>query len=300
MTASSPGVFIEELSPRSRDIVGVDTSVTAFVGRTRRGPVNESILVASLADFERVFGGLWSRSLLGYSVRDFFEQGGTEAVVVRVHRSVPDDVATLRLGVPPRQIVLEAMSPGSWGSQLTATVAATPGSRGLLDLTVIDSATGARESFRRVSLKPRSRRRLDSVLNESTLVRVRGRLPEVLSGGLPVASAAVGGSDGASLDASDFTVGPDMRQKRKGIYALDHASSVGLVVVPPYSRRGLPRRVVVDTIAYAEKRGAVMIVDSPPTWDTPEAAAAVPPPALSGQPKCGYLLSVDSSCRPDS
>ena len=196
----------------------------AFVDRTRRGPVNESILVASFADFEHVFGGLWSRSLPGYSVRDFFEQGGTEAVVVQ---STGPYLMMWRLFVSAshrqRQIVLEATSPGSWGGQLTATVAATPGSR-KLDLTVTDGATGARESFRRVSLKPRSRRRLDRVLNESTLVRVRGRLPKVLSGGLPVASAAVGGSDGASLAASDFTVGPDMRQKRKGIYALDHAS----------------------------------------------------------------------------
>lgn len=271
---SSPDVDIEGMRPRSRGIVGIDSSVTAFVGRTRRGPVDQPVSVASFGEFERVFGRLWSKSQLGYSIREYFDQGGFRAVVVRVHRSDPADLATIRLGTVPRQITLEALSPGSWGQRLTATIAASPGRAGLLDLTVADGASGVRESFQHVSLRPRSRRRLDTVLDRSTLVRVRGALPEEMPRGLPLTSEALGGNDGGRLGSGDYTAGPGMRQKGRGVYSLSRVDPIGLIVVPPYSRRGLPRRVVADTIAYAEERGSVMLLDPLRAWDTAEKAAA--------------------------
>jgi phage tail sheath protein FI len=47
-----PGVYIQELPSGVRTIAGVSTSVTAFIGRTARGPVNEPVNVNSFADFE--------------------------------------------------------------------------------------------------------------------------------------------------------------------------------------------------------------------------------------------------------
>lgn len=72
---SYPGVYVEELPSGVRTITGVPTSITAFVGRALRGPLHEPVTLTSYADFERSFGGLWSESHLGYSVRDFFQQG---------------------------------------------------------------------------------------------------------------------------------------------------------------------------------------------------------------------------------
>jgi len=79
-----PGVYIEEIPSGVRTIVGVATSITAFVGRTDRGPVDEPTTIHSFADFERIFGGLSSQSTLSYAVRDFYLNGGQEAIILRL------------------------------------------------------------------------------------------------------------------------------------------------------------------------------------------------------------------------
>src|SRR4051812_6326995 len=83
-TLTYPGVYIEEIPSGVRTITGVATSITAFVGRALRGPVNEAVVINSFGDYERVFGGLWLDSSMGYAVRDFFLNGGGQAVVVRL------------------------------------------------------------------------------------------------------------------------------------------------------------------------------------------------------------------------
>jgi phage tail sheath protein FI len=84
---SFPGVYIEEQSSGVHSIPGVPTWIAAFVGRTRRGPVESPVAVSSYADFERQFGRLWKESALGFAVRDFFLNGGSEALIVRLRRS---------------------------------------------------------------------------------------------------------------------------------------------------------------------------------------------------------------------
>jgi phage tail sheath protein FI len=84
-TLSYPGVYIEEIPSGVRTITGVATSITAFVGLTRRGPINEPIMINGFADFERVFGGLWESSPLSFAVRDFYLNGGAQAVIVRLY-----------------------------------------------------------------------------------------------------------------------------------------------------------------------------------------------------------------------
>ena len=74
-----PGVYIEEIPSGVRTITGVATSVAAFLGRAKRGPVNEPVLVSSFADFERIYGGLWVDGPLSYAVRSFFLNGGALA-----------------------------------------------------------------------------------------------------------------------------------------------------------------------------------------------------------------------------
>jgi phage tail sheath protein FI len=55
-TLTYPGVYIEEVPSGVRTIVGVATSITAFVGRARRGPTNRAVTINGFADFERIFG----------------------------------------------------------------------------------------------------------------------------------------------------------------------------------------------------------------------------------------------------
>src|SRR5712691_2751774 len=81
---SYPGVYIEEIPSGVRTITGVATSITAFIGRALRGPTDDAITINSYGDFERIFGGLWADSTLGYAVRDFYLNGGSQAIIVRL------------------------------------------------------------------------------------------------------------------------------------------------------------------------------------------------------------------------
>ena len=54
ITPTYPGVYVEKISSGVRTITGVATSITAFIGRALRGPVNEPVTINSFGDFERI------------------------------------------------------------------------------------------------------------------------------------------------------------------------------------------------------------------------------------------------------
>jgi len=97
-----PGVYIEEIPSGVRTITGVATSITAFIGRAERGPVNEPTTITSFGDYERTFGGLSLLSTMSYAVRDFYLNGGSQAIIVRCIRNG----STARIRLP-----VEASSP---------------------------------------------------------------------------------------------------------------------------------------------------------------------------------------------
>ena len=113
---SYPGVYIEEIPSGVRTIVGVATSITAFVGRAVSGPSNQPVLINSFADFDRQFGGLDGDYPLSYAVNDFYQNGGSQAIIVRVAAST-STAATLSVN----GLNLIASSAGTWGNNLTAT-----------------------------------------------------------------------------------------------------------------------------------------------------------------------------------
>lgn len=84
VTPTYPGVYIEEIPSGVRTIVGVATSITAFVGKAMRGPVNKAERILSFGDFARKFGGISASSEMSYAVQQFFLNGGTEAWIVRI------------------------------------------------------------------------------------------------------------------------------------------------------------------------------------------------------------------------
>src|SRR5689334_2319788 len=90
----APGVYVEEVSFRSKSIEGVPTSTTGFAGMTRYGPVQypngpsttEPRLITSFTEFERTYGGLETLKMpteadericfMAHAARAFFENGG--------------------------------------------------------------------------------------------------------------------------------------------------------------------------------------------------------------------------------
>jgi hypothetical protein len=119
-----PGVYIQEVPSGVRTITGVATSITAFIGRAAAGPTDEPVMLTSFADYERRFGGLDVLSPMSYAVRDFYSNGGSLALIVRV---LHDDASSATITLPgsggaATNLVLEASSRGAWGNRLRAAV----------------------------------------------------------------------------------------------------------------------------------------------------------------------------------
>lgn len=105
----APGVFVEEVSFRSKSIEGVSTTTTGFIGPCRYGPVTEAPeILTSLTEFERrhgdggplafgADGSTTGANYLRHAVASFFEEGGKRLYVSRVFRprsgSYPSDLA---------------------------------------------------------------------------------------------------------------------------------------------------------------------------------------------------------------
>jgi uncharacterized protein len=124
ITPTYPGVYIEEIPSGVRTITGVATSITAFIGYFRRGPMNRAVQVLNMGDFERVFGGLHARSEASYGIQQFFLNGGTEAWVVRTAAGA---VASANVAMQSAiggatALTVTAANPGLWGNGLRVSV----------------------------------------------------------------------------------------------------------------------------------------------------------------------------------
>ena len=296
-----PGVYIEEIPSGVRTITGVATSVTAFIGCAKRGPVNEPKTINNFGDFDRIFGGLWEKSALGFAVRDFYLNGGAQAIIVRLYHaesgdSPPPSSASLTLS----NLTLIAANEGAWGNHLRARVDYDVSKdiadkyglaeSDLFNLTVRDMLTGSVEEFRNLTVKE-SPRKIDLVLkNQSKLVLAPGILPDnppnahaALAPGqdlwgdnIPATNTGVAdqdkASDGIDLTNDDFIV-QNTENSKTGLYALEKADLFNLLCIPPFGATpDLMATLVGEAAAYCEKRRAMMIVDPPSNWTSKEDA----------------------------
>jgi uncharacterized protein len=147
-----PGVYIEEVQSSVHTIVGVPTSVAAFVGHAGRGPVDTPVQVNSWADYERAFGSLDPSSPMSYAAYLFFVNGGNRAQVVRAG-ATDGSAAPARIAIST-DVILAASSPGTWGNGLEVVV----DTKNLINtatqfnLAITDTSTGATEAYSGVSL----------------------------------------------------------------------------------------------------------------------------------------------------
>ena len=196
-----PGVYIDELPNPVRTIIGVSTAVAAFVGPAARGPVDEPRHITSWSDFDRIYGGLSAASLMSYAVFHFYQNGGSEAEIVRV--AARDASAVIDLG---NGVKLQALKAGAAGNDIKARVDFDPGDATIYKLQVKGDAQTFTIKADATADKPDS---LDQQLNKSTLVTVatdtaRVKPPESppAVGGDPFGDPAIpqgkGGQDGAS------------------------------------------------------------------------------------------------------
>ena len=306
-----PGVYVEEIPSGVRTIVGVPTSITAFIGRAKKGELNKPVTINNFGDFERKFGGRWLHSPMSYAVQDFFLNGGGQAIIVRVYKSAGGGSDSAKLEVGGLELI--AVSPGLWGQNLRAEVII-PGNipeelaermgvqvEDLFNLVVTDG--NLLETYNNVTVVE-SPRRLDRVLADtSQLVRYDGILnpetpPTVVAGQDPVLAkeeelktaepadkpaikdaiktlkTAMGGSDGSIIGNENEEVTGSENEKT-GLYALEDADLFNLLCIPPYTYdpyNDLSPTVIDKAAAYCKKRRALLIIDPPNKWKTKDLA----------------------------
>ena len=281
VTPTYPGVYIDEVRSGVRTITGVPTSITAFAGRALRGPVDDPIRISSFADFVRIFGGLWSGSMMSYSVQQYYQNGGAEAVIVRVDNGSGQAGLTL-----PNGPKLLASSKGAWGSNIRARVDRSGG--GSYDLFVRDMTTDLEERYFNVSNAGTGARSLKNLLSSSSIVTYDATTTDED----PDAHAAVPSGEWfndaatpptqytpptAVTDGSDITATQveGNEGSKTGIYALLKTDIFNLLVIPPYTSTAEP---AATTYAKAAKlcsdRRAMVLIDAPAAWTIADASGA--------------------------
>ncbi|HEY5786432.1 MAG TPA: phage tail sheath C-terminal domain-containing protein [Microlunatus sp.] len=281
-----PGVYVQEIPSGVRAITGVATSITAFIGRTRWGPTNEATVINGFADYERQFGGIWAESTVSFAVRDFFIQGGAQAVIVRLAKDAK--AATFDVGT----LGLIASSGGGWANELTVSILIPVddddakltaaglgvGVSDLFSLEVKDAKLQPVETVRNLVVTPDDPRNVTAVLAaESRLVRVDPAKP--VPGARPGAAANVAatdpGTDGTVLDTASYlgdATNP-LQARHQGLWALDGTDLFNLLCIPPPTRgQDTAGDVYVRALKYCVDRRAMLIVD-PPSGLTPATGA---------------------------
>ncbi len=293
ITPTCPGVYIEEIPSGVRTIVGVATSITAFMGRTVKGLEKDPTTIDNFGDFIRLFGGLHVDYPMSYSIQDFFLNGGSQAIIIRLFKPPAggDETAKITLG----GLKLVAANPGAWGSRLKASVDYTgitvdvakrygfSDPAKLFNLSVYeyakDESVLSRERHINLSVED-GPRRVDRVLiEESALVRVKLKadgspdLPEPPARpGAATDVVATGGKDSDSLGPTEYK---GDEAKKTGLYMLDKTDLFNLLCIPPDIReKDTDQTVYVDAMKYCWKRRAMLIVDPPSAWGKVKDTAA--------------------------
>lgn len=295
-----PGVYIDELPSGVRTITGVATSITAFMGRAQRGPVNQAVIINSFRDFERQFGGLWLDSPMTFAVSDFFRNGGSQAIIVRLYKAqtTGPGVATLVLGT----LTLEAINAGTWGNNLTASIdwgssnaAEVATQLGVLttdlfnvNVTYNSSSGPIVERFTNLTVKDTSRRVDRVLLQSSNLVRVPAAFDVKTWLAVPAATPMTAPTlaalppaviaPTAALDSLALSAATDFP-----LDALERADSFNLLCIPPDTQGGdVPALVYSNALDTCVRRRAVLIVDPPSAWKAGASAVALSNVGLSG------------------
>jgi hypothetical protein len=275
------GITVTEAVGADLPIVRLPTATTGFVGRALRGPVNSPVRVRNYSEYQQVFGGLWQPSMLSYAVEQYFDNGGREAVIVRVvNGGAP---ATISLPCGDETLVLEALSPGT-REILRASVDydnIAPNEEDRFNLvlqrvrTLGSEQIEDQEIFRRLSTEPGTTRFVASALQESLLVRVRGAVPNARPDRTFRAGARhpIGyvdsnpdGDDGSPLTDYDLI---GSAERGTGLFALRDVDDLHFVCIPPPARdRDIGPGVLLVAAQFCRDHRALLVVDPPAAWQT--------------------------------
>jgi phage tail sheath protein FI len=277
-----PGIYVEEVPRGEQRIATASDLVTAFVGRTLSGPVNDPVEISSIDEYHRVFGGPWDASTIGPSLHDYFENGGRQALVVRVING--GRRVCLRLPAGDECLALEALSPGEqeWLRASVDYDNIDPADNRSFNL-ILQRVRGAgservshQEIYARVSTDRSSSRYIGDALIESSLMRIQGPVPvdrpdrTVGPGpGAPVSWVLIEQSGSGGSPLTDYDIIGSATQ-RSGIFALQKAPQFQLLCIPPPALAiDIGPAVLLAATRLCRQQRAMLILDPPTSCEKP-------------------------------
>ena len=214
-----PGVYIEHVPSGLLAIEAASTSVAAFIGPVRRGPVGKPEFITSVSQFAQQFGTLNDGAngirdqgdeadKFGHAVNAFFGNGGNKAYVVRVAETSGVNAPLAATAAIPNPEVntsgflLTAKSPGAWANDMIVRLSPTDKSTipdlelgYSLELGVLaDGKFQALEAFTGLQMDPAAARSIEKVVTEqSTLASLAAATIGTNPGEIQVVSKALQG-----------------------------------------------------------------------------------------------------------
>ena len=279
-----PGVYVKTIIDAVPPTGGAGTSAGAFVGRASQGPVNTAVTCLNFADFERRFGGL----ALSYQASAFFNNGGSQAEIVRLYR-LPAVQITAKVATTPTGIYTLMLA--SLGSG--PTIQATTG-----EAFVTTAPTSADVVYEALALDLQTKPALAGLINVTS---TSGQLdfslgyPCTLSGGGPVpwAFTLAGGAAATSVVTGTgaarvaFTSGVAFTAT-----ALAAQSSAVLTLTPPGSA---PLRLKVTATAALSAAEVALALYKAIMQSTPAIALVKPTQPSTATLTLAYLAPVTAT-----
>ena len=269
VVVSYPGVYIEEVPSGVRTISGVATSIALFIGWAARGPQDRAVRITSFADYERQFGGLDVRTLLGYAVKQFYDNGGADAYVLRI--AAGDAVsATMSIG----DLTVTASSPGAWANDYGVTLArrADDATRFRLDVIHRPSNDAVVESFANLSMTGTDPRFVETAINgRSSFITVSAATANTPADATVDLDQTTAGADGAILAPGNAAFHTALLALFGVGSVTDRIDIFNILCVP-----GLTDGATIASLQHhCRDRRAFMIVDAPGTETVATVAAAL-------------------------
>jgi len=235
-----PGVYIEEIPSGVRTISGVATSIAAFIGWAKKGPIDKAQRILSWQDFERQFGGLDARSPLGYAVYSFYANGGKDAYIIRM---VDEGTAVAATTQIDGKLNLTAVSPGEWGNHYGFKTLKRSDDNTKFRLQVLffnkvndpDGSGTIVESFENLSMDPNDKRFVVKVIEEDSniinavLIGDPDAPPADTVGAIPRLGV---GADGTVLDPNSASFETKLASATGGVNLLKRVDLFNLLCVP--------------------------------------------------------------------
>jgi Bacteriophage tail sheath protein len=290
VTTSYPGVYIEELPSSTHTVTAAPTSITVFIGYTNPfwlrapdatpPPFGVATEIFSFADYRALYGGFfnspWLPDYMGQAVFEFFQNGGSDAIIVALQAGnyfdptkVPpaDDTgkavvpASAVMGTGSNNYTLTALQPvglaGPPESGLTmqlivSNLIKTTADDDTADVTLVYGSTV--ETYRRLLITD-----LPATINARSslaLVSQKGTPPAAYTAFEGTTQFTYSSAPALGLTAiSALAYGPVFAANA----SLDKVSVFNLMVLPGQTNSA----VLAEALAYCEDKRAFYIMDPP-------------------------------------